>query len=56
MVYMINCFEFQETNVSVSLNTNNKPQNGNNTVHSNYLRQIKPVVAGRMEITYQFVS
>ena len=26
MIYAINSFEFQETNVSLSLNTNNKPK------------------------------
>ena len=27
MIYMINSFEFQETNVSFSLDTNNEPKN-----------------------------
>ena len=60
MIYVINSLEFQETNVSFSLNTNKKPKSRKldktiPTSHSNFLRQIKLMVAVCMEITYHFI-
>ena len=55
---MINSLELRETNVSFSLRqiTNSKGDIGeNNTADSNCLRQIKPVVAVCMEITFDFI-
>ena len=55
----IRYFEFQETNVFFSLNTIIKPTKQkireNNSADSNCLRQIPPVVAACMEITYHFI-
>ena len=59
MVYMVNSFSFQDTDVAFSLNTNNKFKNSKsgaagekNVDDSTYLRQIKKVFALCMEILY----
>ena len=56
MIYMINSFEFQETNGFYSLKTKYKPKSRKleKTIppDSNCLRQIRPVAAVCMEITH----
>ena len=53
MIYMINCFEFQNT--KDKLQTWKWKIGEKNTADSNCLRQVKPVVPVCMDITYHFI-